>query len=255
MNYDKLYVKQLIEELEKYEEKLEKLSNSKESDSSEVESLKKEIERLEKELEEANKINVSLAKELNDANSNNAKELNKELEQENKELQKEIEDIKNNMKKPVISNTINIFEEMKNGNLVKFLKPTRNPHSKIFKENPFTFEIDGKGAIFVGELIGMYERLPKCIKYYHNQKAKQPYGGEILYQILGANDESFDCRVKIGTGYGKKLNSFTYADVLKLNPTLNIKKHMFESDKYCKYIYTDSSGSDFIIKNHEIEYI
>ena len=251
MDYDKQYVKHLISELEKCEKKLEEMGRE---DQSEVESINKEIEKLQKELESANKTNVELANELNEAIETHNKELDKEIEK-NKELEKEIDKIKTSMKRPVISNTINIFEELKKGNIIKFIHPTRNANYNSFKENPFVFEMDGKGAIYVGDLVGMYEITSTSMKYYHNQKAPHPFGGEIMYQILGAEDKTFECRVKRGSGKGKKIQDLAFTDVLKMSPSINLNLKLFESDKYYKYIYTDKDGSEYIVKNHRIEYI
>lgn len=247
MNADRNYIKSLLTNIDEMETELKELKNQKAAE---------EVKELTEIMEENRTLKTK--KEYLNSEVHDLKTERDELKEENQQLHKDIDKIKKTMKKPATigtPNILNLFEDMKEGKIIKFIKPTRNKKYTQFKDNPFLFQIENKGAIFCGELIGMFETTKTHAKYFHNAKAPRMIGGEIMYQFLHVNDDTFDCSLKIGTGKSKKVDSMLFRDVLKLNPCINIKKQQFESYGVYKYIYTENDGSKYILKEGIKEYI
>lgn len=187
---------------------------------------------------------------------------NDELKNEAEELRKEIDHLKTKVKKPFttkITNptTLNIFEAMKEGEVISFLKPTDNKSYKTFKENPFVFTLENKGAIYCGELLGMFEIKGDNIHYYYENKPGRIIGGEIARQILHIDEETLNCSYRsFGSRKGKKMTELTYHKILKTNPIINTELNKFVSGNGNRYIYTKNDGSKYILlENGEEEVI
>ena len=248
MNADRNYIKNLLSEMDEMEIKIKELEKKERNVLDEA-----TIAELTKENDELKLINEKRKSEITDLENENEK-----LEGENSQLHKDIKKIKSNMKKPATitsPNVLNIFEDIKEGGVIKFIKPTRNKNYTNFKDNPFVFQLDNKSAVFCGELVGMFETKNNHVKYFHSHKAPRMLGSEIMYQFLHVNDETFDCALKIGTGKSKKVDSMLFQDVLKLNPCINISMSKFESYGSYKFIYTENDGSKYIITHGKKEYI
>lgn len=186
-----------------------------------------------------------------------------EVVDENKALRKEIDHLKTEVKKPYTRTTItnpttmNIFEAMKEGDVITFIKPTDNKSYTIFKENPFIFQLENKGAIYCKELLGMYEIKGGNIHYYYQNKPGRIIGGEIARQILHIDKDTMECSFKtIGSRKGKKVSEFTYIKILKMNPVINLIRNKFVSCNGNKFIYTKNDGSKYILlENGEEEVV
>lgn len=247
MNADRNYIKNLLTNIDEMENKIKELEKKEMAD---------ETSRLVELVEENNALKTK--KEYLNSEICDLKTERNELKEENQKLQKDIEKIKTTMKKPATigtPNVLNLFEDLKDGKIIEFIKPTRNKKYTQFKDNPFLFRLENKCAVFCGELIGMFEISETHARYFHSNKAARMLGSEIMYQFLHVDDDTFDCSLKIGTSKSKKVDSMLFMDVLKLNPCIYIPTKQFESYGIYKYIYTENDGSEYIIKNGEKEYI
>ena len=185
------------------------------------------------------------------------------LKRENDDLRKQIDDLKTKVKKPytrtTITNpqTIDVFEALKDGDLITFIQPTENKKYNRYKSNPFIFRYDDKGAVFEGELLGVFEERKGNIYYYHQNMTKtRSMIGEIIRQVIGIDEETMDCKYKTkGSRGGKMVKEMSLKKILKLNPIRNIFQNKFVSNKYNEFIYTKQDGSQYIIHENGSEEI
>lgn len=244
-NIERQYIVELINENNEKTEIIE--SMQKENSSEDVKKLEEEIETLKYE-------NKLLYQQNKETPSDDVEELQKKV----KQLEKENKHIKENVKKPAIVGYNNLFEDIKNEKCIKFLRPnapSNRKRFKQFKQKPFVFEFDGKGAIYNDEdLIGMYEKNKNCIKYYSLKTPPISLSAEILYTIMGCEESSFDCKVKSNMKYGKSMKNMGLKDIIKQDPVLDLRLKKFRSNKHRQYVYTEQDGSDYIIKDQK-EYV
>lgn len=280
MNIEREYIKELYGDIEKLEEEIQKLKETQNFEE-QMETLKterdmvyhqnKELSLQLETLKNFGKDNAEYVTSLEEEN----KELNQKsedfeeattilkqkinvLKDEKSKLEKDLKNVKENVRKPVTinNNSMEIFEELKKGNIITFLEPNFDKSYKSFTKNPFVFELDNKGAIYQGELIGMYERKNGCVRYFYENKAPKGVVLEIIYNIVGCIDSTFECKLRFyKTGRAKIVRNMTYQEILKTNPILNLKLHKFESYGNYKFIYEEQDGSKYIIKQGQKEYI
>lgn len=216
INFERKYIRKLLEELE---------------DAHEV------IESTEQEIENVSNENVELVEEV------------RELELKTAEYEKTIQHLKTDIRKPAVINpqTFDIFKGIKDGGIIRFIEPSVNKKYSNYDTNPFVFELENKKAFFDGKLLGLCEIKKGNLYWYHVSDIRKPINSEIFKMIGVDRNYKNECRIKPLNSRGKFARSIKLNDILRGNPVVNIENGKFVTTGKTQYIYTKNDGTQYIV--------